>query len=346
MNSHPASDSEDGGSFPRSAAKFATTTAPAILIPLGAVLKLAGDGTTARLLSLIIGLIGMLLVGAGFVCALIALCNVRRFGREGLLRRGIVGLIFHGVFLAIIGVSVVQGFVRGLAQAVHARESQRDVRPVEDDRSQRPHSEQGATNGEAAKTRALRASLEKAAADSRGDTAKILKVVAAYIEQLEVASKNLKGAHSVMQVGKVLQFTNAFDADDFARRRRVVLNYQAATERIRALLTNAPAFYRTELQQLGMSPPDIDNAVACMQKQSAGQSQLLYAARETDARKAAATLQIFDLLESYPDQWRWKSGELVFSQPHHARDYNRLIYEIQTAASDQREAQRKIVTSQ
>jgi hypothetical protein len=339
--------SRDPGSFARSAAKFAVIS-PGLMILLAAMTGLiakSGHPVIMVLWGLISGGAVMLLVISGVVCALIALGNVGRFGREGLLVRGIIGLVLNGFLLTMISLSMAKGFVRGRAQA---RESQRAVRAAADDLRQSVRqnfdAEQGVTNVDFAKIRALRASLDRAAAHTHGDGPKMAKATRNYVDQLDLASRNLVGANSVLQVGKVLQFTNAFDADDFARRRRLVRNYQAASERIRALLTNAPTFYRTELQQLGMAPSDIDKAVASMLEESAAQKQLLCAVRDTDARMTTAMLQLFDLLERNAADWQWKFGQLLFSNPQNVRSYNQLIYEIQSAASDQVEAQRKLVS--
>src|SRR5688572_28859250 len=113
------------GSFARWAAKFALL-APGLYVLLAAVLFIT-PAFALPLVGLAVGLLSLLVVAAGFVCSLIALCNVGRLGREGLLGRGIAGLVLNGLFLTIIGVAVVHGFRQGRGQTVKARESQRDV---------------------------------------------------------------------------------------------------------------------------------------------------------------------------------------------------------------------------
>jgi hypothetical protein len=335
--------SEESESVAYKAAKIAAIT-PLIVLPLIGAGNALGDGPISQHLRGLGALVMLFLLLAGFICALIALCHIGKLGRQKLLVRGIFGLLFHGVYLVIIGFAIVKGFARGRAEAVHARE----VRAAADDMRQSLRQnfdpQHGITNVDFTKTRAARASLDRAAANARGDEAKILKATAVYIGQMDTAARTLKGANTVMEAAKVLQFTNAPTKEDFAKRRRLVQNYQAASERVRAIVTNSPAFYRAELQRLGMTPTDVDKAVADIQQQSAVQHELLCEVRDTDARVTDAMLEIFDLLERHPDHWRIRLGYPSFTNSVTGSAYKQLLGQIENAGKDQVEAQRKLVS--
>jgi hypothetical protein len=350
MSYYQSSGPSNDGSFARSGAKFAVL-APVIVILLNAAIRAptnSADGMVSKVAAMIGGLASIVLLCGGFVCAVVALCSVGRCGREGLLRRGITGLVLNGSFLAILGLVAVQGFSEGRARAVKARESRQDVRAAVDDMReslrQNFDPEMGVTNVDLAKARAIRTSVDEAAAHAKGDDAKILKATSAYLEQVEMAGRNLNGALAVMQAGNVLEFKNAPSEEDFARRRRLVRNYQAASEKSRLVTTNAPAFFRAELQRLGVASAEIEKAVTGFQKKSGAQFQLLNEVRDTDARMTAAMLQVFDLLENNPRDWKGRSDGVMFVNTATLNTYNGLIEEIQNAASDQIKAQRKLVS--
>ncbi len=343
----PASD--NGGSFPRSAAKFAVI-APGLAILVNAALRVAtkSDDGSNHLATAVGALVSFVLISGGFVSALIALSCVGRFGREGLLGRGIAGLLLNGVLLGVFAVGFIHGFSRGFAAKVKARESQRNVETALNDlrgdlrRNFDPQS--GVTNVDLAKTEAVRKSLDEAATHATGEDAMALKAGSAFLAQVEMAARNLQGAFSVMEAARVLQFTNAPSQDDFQRRRRLVQNYQIASEKARAVVTNAPAFFRAELQKLGASPSNIDKMVAEMQRRSAPQHALICQVRDADAQMTSAMLQVFDLLERNSGQWEVTSGQVLFDNARSASSYNQLIETIEAAANDQIEAQRKLVS--
>jgi hypothetical protein len=336
---------EESGLLAYKAAKFAIL-APGLAFLMNATLHVAMKSPPMPIL-LISGLVATLLICVGFVCSIIALCNVGRLGREGLLRRGIIGLVCNGLLLTAVGINFAQGASRGWAHSVKAREARRNANASAEDMRQSLRQnfdpQRGVTNVDFTKTRAARASLDRAAAEAKGDEAKILKASAAYFDQMDTAARTLKGASTVLESAKVLQFTNMPTKEDFAKRRRIVQNCRAASEKVRAIITNSPTFYRAELQRLGMASNDVEKAVTDIQLRSAVQHELLCEVRDTDARVTDATLEIFDLLERHPDHWRIRLGYPSFTNSVTGSAYKQLLGQIERAGKDQVEAQRKLV---
>src|SRR5687767_7916928 len=96
-------------------AATASIAAPVIAILLHA----ATHAAALDPYKLIAPLLALVLILGGFICAMIALCNLERFGRRGLLVRGIVGLLMNGGILGLAGLAFLSGF----AQGVKARQS-------------------------------------------------------------------------------------------------------------------------------------------------------------------------------------------------------------------------------
>jgi hypothetical protein len=335
--------SEQSGSFAYKAAKIAALT-PLIVIPLIGAGNALGDGPISRHLRGLGALVMLFLLMGGFICALIALCHVGKLGRQKLLVRGMWGLLFHGVYLVIMGITLAGGLVSSRTRAVNGREVRAAADEMRQSLRQNFDPQHGVTNVDFAKTRAVRASLDQAAANATGDEAKILKATAAYFDRMDTAARTLKGASTVLESAKILQFTNMPTEEDFAKRRRIVQNCRAASEKVRAIITNSPAFYRAELQRLGMAPANVEKAVADIQMRSAVQHEFLCEVRDTDARVTDAMLEIFDLLERHPDHWRIRLSYPSFTNSVTGSAYKQLLGQIEKAGKDQVEAQRKLVS--
>src|SRR5688572_15870187 len=97
---------------------FAHTAAIAsIAAPLIAILLNTTTRTHAATLGsykVIVALASLLLILIGFICAMIAPCNMERFGRRGLLVRGLVGLLMNGGILALAALTFLGGFAQGV----------------------------------------------------------------------------------------------------------------------------------------------------------------------------------------------------------------------------------------
>src|SRR5258705_3298912 len=118
-------------SFAYTAAKLGLS-GPLIAIVLNVALTIHSRSSTAgatgvAIAKLIVPLLSLLFIAAGAVCAIVALCNVSRLGKERLLGPGIAGLVISAGLVAVF----VAGFVHGFTRAVYARETRQELRDAD-----------------------------------------------------------------------------------------------------------------------------------------------------------------------------------------------------------------------
>src|SRR4026208_1790405 len=107
--------------------------APIFAILLNAGLALHASSSTANatgvlVAKLIVPILGVAFIAAGAVFSIVALCNTSRLGKEGLLGRGISGLVLNGILLTVFALTFVSGFTQGFNRAVHPRDTRRGLR--------------------------------------------------------------------------------------------------------------------------------------------------------------------------------------------------------------------------
>jgi hypothetical protein len=336
-------------SFAYTAAKLGLY-GPLIAIVLNTALAVQSRSATAGapgvvIAKLIVPLLSLLFIAAGAVCAIVALCNVSRLGKERLLGRGIAGLVISGGLVAIF----VAGFAHGFTRAVHARETRQELRNA--DRELRSSlrnsfdSEKGITNVDFKKVEEYRDKLDKAASKLGPEDARVAKVASAYLGEVQVASRALDHALTRLKEAEVLQFIGVTNRDQLESRKQVVQGYAEANERVRDVVTNSSTFFRAELQKLGASPEGVEKSARDMETAMREQNKLVLSIRNADTRMTSAMTQMLDLLDKNWGKWKAESEVVKFDDSAAARKYNFLLSEIQGAAETQIAAQRKLVNS-
>ncbi len=89
--------SEAKQSFGEQAARFGLY-APFVVLAIGWFTT----GSDDRSVAIAVFSINMVLILSGFALSVIALASMRRYGRRGILGRGIAGLLFNGLVLAAV----------------------------------------------------------------------------------------------------------------------------------------------------------------------------------------------------------------------------------------------------
>jgi len=331
----------DQRSFAHSAA-VVSVAAPFMVILLNAVGK--SHSATAGPPKLVLPLICAALILAGFTCALIALCNISRFGRRGLLGRGLAGLIINGIFVA----AMTTGFLHGFAKGVQARQrAKRQITTAVDDvgKSLRKNfdPDNGITNIDFAAAEKFRRELDRAATNLDPETARVAKVSSAYVARMESAGKKLQETLAAMTAAKILDMSTVSSAKDLQDRRVIVTRYLTDTEGVKMLVTNASAFYRSELLKLGASPGRVENFIRDIELRGAEQRRLLLEIRDSDIAMAQSMLSLLQLLENSWGNWSAEGAVVRFEDSSQLRAYNHLVEQLQSAGKSQVAAQRQLV---
>jgi hypothetical protein len=324
-------------------AAVASVAAPFIVILLNAAGK--SHSATAGPPKLILPLVCVVLILTGFVCAVIALCNVQRFGRRGLLARGLAGLIINGIFVA----AMTSGFLAGFAKGVKARQTaNRQLTAAVEDvgKSLRKNfdPENGITNIDFAAAEKFRRELDKAATNLDPETARVAKVSSAYVARMEGAGRKLQATLTEITAAKVLDMSNVTSVKDLQDRRTIVTRYLADTEGVKMVVTNASAFYRTELLKMGSSPARVERFIRDIEFRGAEQRRLLLEVRDSDVAMAQSMLSLLQLLENSWGSWSAEGAVVRFEDSGQLRAYNRLVEQIQSAGKAQVAAQRQLVS--
>jgi hypothetical protein len=85
----------------------ASLLAPAIAFGIGMVVNVGlGGGQSSPLVGIITGSVSILLIILGFIFGIIALAGIPRYGKKGILGRGIAGVCINGILIAIMIISI------------------------------------------------------------------------------------------------------------------------------------------------------------------------------------------------------------------------------------------------
>lgn len=294
---------------------------------------------------MVVGLGVLACIGAGLVCAIIALCNVGKYDNRALLRRGVVGLIVNGIFVAFLGLA----FIGGVAKGVKARQTEREIvratQELRDNTRKSFDSTMGITNANSEHLGRFRAQLENAAPHLEGDKALLARVWAAYLGQVQAASKRWQSMYDEVGAAKVLDFSEVTSKEQLQSRRELVKRYKAASDDMRELVENGSDFYRGELHKLGASSKSTEIIVHALQEQNSRQRALLLEIRDLDTRISESMLGILALLEQHWGNWTCPSGPVVFFDSKVLAEYNRLLHQLKEAGREQLDAQRKLVSA-
>ena len=84
----------------------ASLLAPAIAFGIGIVVNVGLGGQSSPLVGVITGSVGILLIVSGFILGIIALVGIPRYGKKGILGRGIAGVCINGIIIVLMIISI------------------------------------------------------------------------------------------------------------------------------------------------------------------------------------------------------------------------------------------------
>jgi hypothetical protein len=84
----------------------ASLLAPAIAFGIGIVVNVGLGGQSSPLVGIITGSLSILLIVSGFIFGIIALSGIPRYGKKGILGRGIAGVCINGIIIVLMIISI------------------------------------------------------------------------------------------------------------------------------------------------------------------------------------------------------------------------------------------------
>jgi hypothetical protein len=323
----------------RHAAANASLAMPLIAILFAGVWQTYGIGGSKAFL----GLLCMLCIGLGVLFAVVALCNVGRV--PGGAWRGVLGLLFNGIFVAIFGLAFVAGFSERVKARQTERELARAAQTLREKRSESFDPGFGTTNANAVVETRVREQFEKAGTELKGQNPLLEKAWAVYAREVEITSGKWKQIHQQVAAARVLNFSELNGKQELRERQALVRRYKVTSDAMRHLVVNSADFFREELNKLGASPGQREAAVKTLQAQLAHQAPVLLQIRDLDTRISDDMLGILSLLETNWGSWSCRAGTMVFEDARTQREYNELLADLKTAGQEQIAAQRKLVSA-
>jgi biopolymer transport protein ExbB/TolQ len=338
---------EPSSKLPFLAAKAAVTL-PAFLFLMGMVFstwrKTAGE-ELPRSVQLFQGGIAVALLLAGLIAAIIALASVPRYGRNGLLGRGLSGLFLNGIFLVLF----VFGFqkARSNAQQVKTELARLQTANQEVRESMRKElDEKGVIESGDAQLKRLENQFKEASDKLSGPDKLIMESSAAYAQTMQAEMKKYNAAVEAFQSAEVLNVKAIDSREQIAAKRVVVQKFVDVNTQLTTFLKQASQIYEKELRERKLSESTLKEVMRGFNRSVEARQPLLMEIRGCDDRLGKAALGTLDLLDKQFGKWRFDSSvnQVIFEDDEALERYNGFLDVINKAAEDQVAAQEKLLS--
>ncbi|HEX5221365.1 MAG TPA: hypothetical protein VFZ59_17505 [Verrucomicrobiae bacterium] len=337
MNPPPLPKLKKANALPRQLA-LASLLAPGLALGVSAAIRAANaNAEPARATHLILGGVSLLLIGSGFVSAIVALASIPRHGARGILGRGIAGLILNGLLLAIL----VVGFLHGVSRSARNRQANQDIKVVAEDMRQSLREsydpEKGVTNLDSAKLDRLAREFKDAAGKMSGDEAIVMKANADYLGAAQKEFKSYQVALQAFTDAQVLDLATLTEKTQIASRREVVRRFLEANTGFETVLRDADKMIRTNLVKARLETSRIEKAMQAYNSSAGPQRSVTLQIRECDRQMGESVLAVLELLETQWGQWRYHASlnEITFSEAGHNKAYENLLGAIEAEGQKQ-----------
>src|SRR5262249_41943686 len=162
----------------------------------------------------------ILMILSGFILAVMALCLMNRQGRRGVFGPALAGVIINGL-LAVTMLLAIPVLVKAHNRATAMANLDKAVR---EGREEAKKELRGEENVRTALERldAVEKSIDAMARQSSGDDALALKASSAYLQRLQVISRNYATNLEALQVARVLDMSTVDRREQLESKRAVV----------------------------------------------------------------------------------------------------------------------------
>jgi hypothetical protein len=167
----------------------------------------------------------------------------------------------------------------------------------------------------------------------------------ATLASIQLVMKEYETAYTALVQAGAHGATGLTSIDDIEARRRLVVAFGAANEKLSEALEAMPARFRSELQARRVNSLKIEAEVRAFRKSS--QHELVAKVRDFDRQLVTKMLETLDLYQQRQGHWSvGANGELSFEADEDVQRYNAIHNEIDTIAKNQAAAQTQLVEAQ
>jgi hypothetical protein len=306
----------------------------------------AMPGQVGRWATIGAGGIAFLLLLAGLVVAIVALCGVPKHGREGILTRSLIGICLSLILLGFFATGVVNGFTRAwqnhkMAQSIN--ESARDITT-----GMKQDLEQGHEISIARQQRRLdgmQQSLAAASEGASGDTALVAKAGAAYLQKLQPLVAEYAEAAKSLKEPPILDLRGLERREQLQAKKALVQKFLATNEKITAFTANPEKRFRAELEKASVPAKTVEASLAGFRKSVTSRSELTAKIRDDDRRMGNALLGMLDLLDANWGRWSYNTQKqkTIFQDDAVLDKYIGYRDEVEAAGREQKRLQTQLV---
>ena len=298
----------------------------------------------------------MIYVGLGFllpliclisiVFAVIALTGVSRYGREGILRRSLSGLVLSAVLLAIWGM----GFVHGFQTAMQKRRAANPIIEAvteQQDHLKKEFAQKGAIGPDDNKdvVKKMRAIVDSASHDLTGDDVLVAKAGSVYLDKLQALHANYTAAAQALKSQAVLSMSGVSQREQLAGKKETVDKFMSANEKLMAFFTKAEDILRGEMVRLKLPPAKIESELKNYRRTAGDQNFLILKIRMTDQQIGTAMLGMLDALDANWGNWKYspEKKNVIFQNTSVVAKYNEFFRNMKAASAEQAQLQAQLV---
>ncbi|HTB84517.1 MAG TPA: hypothetical protein VK742_12750 [Candidatus Sulfotelmatobacter sp.] len=301
-----------------------------------------------KALVMLAGLLILLMVGAGMVCSVLALCAIGSSGRKGLLVPGVLGVLLNSVWAVVFMVGFIQGYQRAMAN----RHGMQQMYNASRELTQKAGDDFNPTSGisgqaELKKMDQLRSRLNSLTNQLTGEDAEMMDGLNACLANWTAAEKKFIVASTEFQKAEVLNFKTLGSKEQLADREQAVQTFLDANEQFRTALLNQDQDLESELVSRKISAQKLDQFMAGFR--STHEPLLSRVARIRDCDKLVGNdcFQILGLAEKQWGNWTADPVErILFNDEKVQVSSKMLVDDINYQAGKELNLQREVIQLQ
>lgn len=289
------------------------------------------------------GIVARLSMVGGVVLAIIALCGISKYGRQGLFWRGTFGLTLNLVFIASV---VVSNFERTMKNAVALQKLEGAANQIRADAKKDFNRKHELTLADSQKgIEAFKTALDSASQNATGDEALLVKATGAYLEKVQKMNQEYAAAVKSLREPPVLDMSAVNQQTQLQTKKETVKNFLAANEKLETFVVNSENLFRQELEKLNIPAKVVNATMEGFHSKMAARNSLMVKIREDDKRFGAAMLGMLVVLDTNWGKWNYnpERKKVVFEEDTALDQYMSYRNEMDAAGREQTQLQGRLV---